>query len=102
VQKRDCRGSVPVMHSLAIVFFVFALIGISLGNLNLRRPNVGAAKTAFAKWRVQFNKSYETVHEEALRFNHFQATLQRIAERNRPNKDGKVGATFGLNHLSGK
>jgi len=87
------------MQSLAVIFFVFTLAGFTFGNLNL---DVGKNKNwpnAFAKWKVQFNKSYATVNEEALRFNHFQASIRRITERNRPN-NGKVGATFGLNHLS--
>jgi len=52
--------------------------------------------TLFTAWKAQFNKQYPTAEEEALRFDNFKLSIDRINSRNALN----TNAIFGLTKYS--
>jgi cathepsin F len=49
--------------------------------------------TLFTAWKAQFNKQYSSTEEEAIRFNNFKLSIDRIQSRNAQNPNAEFGLT---------
>lgn len=79
---------------MSVLIFALAFVSFCLGDEAFTAP----PRIAFNHWKAQYNKTYATEAEEALRLQHFTNSLLRV---NRLMSGRAGGAKFGLTMFSG-